>query len=204
MSHYEQLVVQCLQCFDTVGWASGRATGLQKIECWGAGMVIRLEWGADCLRMVSLMPLHPQTPSSPASFKSSLVLLFWYRFNQVVLEKRQLNGCSSSCPGRAVKLMCVQSVTLNYVTFDLGIWHFGIKVYLDTVSVKFEAWYCLLQFTIIGGTHTHPFNDPFSWTARLSQYQKGKNQSGFYWSKRRWVAVASAGPYASLHLAADR
>ena len=30
------------------------------------------------------------------------------------------------------------------------------------------------------------------------------NQSGFYWSKRQWVAVASAGPYASLHLAADR
>ena len=75
--------------------------------------------------------------------------------------------------------MCVRSVTLNYVTFDLGIWHFGIEVYLDTVSVKFEARYCLLQFTIIGGTHTHPFNDPFSWTARLSQYQKGKTNLDF-------------------------
>jgi len=31
-----------------------------------------------------------------------------------------------------------------------------------------------------------------------------KNQSGLYWSKRQWVAVASAGPYASLHLAPDR
>ena len=30
------------------------------------------------------------------------------------------------------------------------------------------------------------------------------NQSGFYWSKRQWVAVASAGPYASLHLSPDR
>ena len=30
------------------------------------------------------------------------------------------------------------------------------------------------------------------------------NQTGFYWSKRQWVAVASAGPYASLHLAPDR
>ena len=30
------------------------------------------------------------------------------------------------------------------------------------------------------------------------------NQSGFHWSKRQWVAVASAGPYASLHLAPDR
>ena len=30
------------------------------------------------------------------------------------------------------------------------------------------------------------------------------NQSGFYWSKKQWVAVASAGPYASLHLTPDR
>jgi len=25
-----------------------------------------------------------------------------------------------------------------------------------------------------------------------------------YWSKRQWVAVASAGPYANLHLASNR
>jgi len=36
----------------------------------------------------------------------------------------------------------------------------------------------------------------------VSRYEK-KNQSGFYWKKRQWVAVASAGPYASLHLAPD-
>ena len=52
--------------------------------------------------------------------------------------------------------------------------------------------------------YTHPFNGPLSGTTRVSRYQKGKNQSGFYWSKRQWVAVASAGPYASLHLAPDR
>jgi len=37
--------------------------------------------------MVQLMPLHPQTPSSLASFESRLVLPF-----QVVVEKRPLNG----------------------------------------------------------------------------------------------------------------
>ena len=51
-------------------------------------MVICLERGADCLHMVQLMPLHPETPSSLASFKSGLVLPFWYRLTQVVLEKR--------------------------------------------------------------------------------------------------------------------
>ena len=58
-------------------------------------MVMYLERGADCLRMVQLMPLHPKTPSL-ASFKSRLVVLFWYRLTQVVLEKRLLNRCNSS------------------------------------------------------------------------------------------------------------
>ena len=44
--------------------------------------------------MVQLMPLHPKTLSSLASFKSRLVLPLWYRLTQVVLENRPLNGCS--------------------------------------------------------------------------------------------------------------
>ena len=59
-------------------------------------MVVCLECGADCLHVVQLMPLHPKSPSSLASFKSRLVLRFWYRLTQVVVEKRSLNGCSSS------------------------------------------------------------------------------------------------------------
>jgi len=49
-------------------------------------VVICLEQGADCLHMVQLMPLHPRTTSSLASFKSKLVLPFWYRLTQVVLS----------------------------------------------------------------------------------------------------------------------
>ena len=40
-------------------------------------MVSCLKRGADCLHMVQLMPLHPKTPSSLASFKPRLVLCFW-------------------------------------------------------------------------------------------------------------------------------
>jgi len=50
-------------------------------------MVICLERGADRLHMAQLMPLHPKTPSSLASFKSRLVLPFWYRLAEVVLGK---------------------------------------------------------------------------------------------------------------------
>ena len=46
----------------------------------------------DCLHMVQLMPMHPRTPSSLASFKFILVLSFRSQLMQVVLEKRPLNG----------------------------------------------------------------------------------------------------------------
>jgi len=36
-------------------------------------VVIYLERGADCLHVVQVMPLHPKTTSSLASFKSRLV-----------------------------------------------------------------------------------------------------------------------------------
>ena len=39
---------------------------------------------------------HPKTPSPLATFKSRLVLPFQYWLTQVVLEKRLLNGSSSS------------------------------------------------------------------------------------------------------------
>jgi len=52
-------------------------------------MVICLELGAD-VHMDQLMPL-PLTVS--CSSKIQIVLPFWYRLTQVVLEKRPLNGC---------------------------------------------------------------------------------------------------------------
>jgi len=60
--------------------------------------VICLERGAVCLHMVQLMPLHPKTPtpSSLASFKSRLVLPFWYQLTQVFLGKRPFSSSSSS------------------------------------------------------------------------------------------------------------
>jgi len=56
-------------------------------------------------------------------------------------------------------------------------------------------------------THTHTIILLLFWkmsgTTRVSRYQKGKTRKvkpiWIYWSKRQWVAVASAGLYASLH-----
>jgi len=48
----------------------------------------------------------PKTPWSLAWFKSRLALPFWYRLIQVVLEKRPLNGCSSSTCSSIVSQLC--------------------------------------------------------------------------------------------------
>jgi len=52
----QRLQCLCLQGFDAVCWAAGRASGLQKTEWWGAGVVICQERGAD-LHMAQPMPL---------------------------------------------------------------------------------------------------------------------------------------------------
>ena len=62
--------------------------------------------------------------------------------------------------------------------------------------------FSMMMFTLHTHTHTHLtalcLGLP-GWAGT-----RKVNQCGFYWSKRQWVAVASAGPYASLHLAPDR
>ena len=72
-------------------WLGGRK-GIRPVknEWWGVGVVVCLEWGAG-LHMAQLIHCHSL---SLAPIKSRLVLPFWYRLTQVVLEKRPLNGCS--------------------------------------------------------------------------------------------------------------
>jgi len=54
------------------------------------------------------------------------------------------------------------------------------------------------------GERTHIFNGPFG-TTQVSRYQKGKTNLDFTEAiDSEWRGVASAGPYASLHLAPDR
>ena len=78
-------------------------------ECWTQAQKGQLQIAAATLSGNSLRQTvqivciwsscchcHPKTPSSLASFKSRLVLPFWYWLTQVVLEKIPLNGRSNS------------------------------------------------------------------------------------------------------------
>jgi len=78
-------------------------------------VVICLERGADCLHMVHLMPLHRRTPSSLASFKSRLVLPFWYQLTQVVPDKRPLSGCISSSSSISAERTNRQAVCVEVI-----------------------------------------------------------------------------------------
>jgi len=72
---------------------SSKGIRLVKTERWGAGMVIRLEQGAD-LHMAQLMTL-PLTVSCFS--KIQIGLRFWFRLTQVVLEKEPLNWLVYVC-----------------------------------------------------------------------------------------------------------
>jgi len=66
------------------------------------------------------------------------------------------------------------------------------------VEADVYVWsYALL---VVHARNTHPFNGLLSGTTRVSRYQKGKTDLDLL----KQQTVASAGLYASLHLAPDR
>ena len=89
-------------------------------------MVFSLKRGADCLHMVQLMSLHPQAPSSLASFKSRLVLPYWYQLTQVVLEKKLLHVCVCVCVSMCVCVcvcVCVDECEVTSAVLDMSLVH---------------------------------------------------------------------------------
>jgi len=96
----------CLQCFDTVGWVAGRASGLYETEWWGTSVVSCLEQGTD-LHMAQLMP-QPLTVSCFSKIQIAFIFLVPAHpvvpDNPVVPDKAPLNGC-----------VCVRACVRAYV-----------------------------------------------------------------------------------------
>ena len=67
---------------------------------------------------------------------------------------------------------------------------------------QWKQYWTYVSNSLLTNTHTQPFNGSLSGTTWLSRYQKGKTNLDFT-EAREWVAVASAGPYASLHCASE-
>ena len=81
-----------------------------------------------------------------------------------------------------------------------------MKLFFSLLHGFHASWKVLEHFSEFlrtWNTHT-PVYWPFVRDYLGDPVPERKNQSGFYCHKRQWVAVASAGPHASLHLAPDR
>ena len=84
----------CLQCFDTVGWAAGRASGLWKNL--SGGVLVWLSVWSEVQTCIWPSWCHCHSLSL-ASVKPRLVLSSWCRLTRVVPEKGSLNGCMCVC-----------------------------------------------------------------------------------------------------------
>jgi len=74
---------RCLQCFDTVGWAAGRASDLQKLR---GGVLAWLSVWSEVQTCIWPSWRHCHSLSL-ASVKFRLILPFWYWLTRVVPEK---------------------------------------------------------------------------------------------------------------------
>jgi len=139
-------------------------------------VVICSERDAGCLhnsrlRMVQLMPLHLQTPSSLASFKFRLVFPFWYQLTQVVHEKRPLNRCSSSS-------FDLYWLIVRFISSQKMLQKNSNDNRTRAARLEKLTWLTYNE-NKSRKTHTHPFNGPFSRTTRVSRYQKGNTNLDF-------------------------
>jgi len=77
---------------DIIGWWQEEHLAHKNwvMKCWCGYLS-----GAKCKWFAYGPSDATATPSSLASVKSRIVLPFWYRLMQVVLEKRPLNGCGT-------------------------------------------------------------------------------------------------------------
>ena len=82
----------------------------------------------------------------------------------------------------------------NLLWSKLG-WRLSTHRHHYNISVTTHSQLKLNTGFVKAYTHTR-LTAFFSGTTRVSRCQKGKTNLDFYWSKRHWVAVASAGPCA--------
>ena len=136
----------CLQCWQSVVGHQEEHPARKNwvLRCWCGYLS-----GVRCrlfLNMVHLMPLHSQTPSSLASFRFRLVWPFWYWLTQVVLEKRLLNGCTSSS-SLCLMVRCVWFLTS-------GKWSQGMFRHVVQLHSEQSFWAVFFVHSAASADHT--------------------------------------------------
>jgi len=116
--------VICLQCFDATGWASRKASDLLNVECWDAGMIICLQWGANDLHMVQLMQCHSIIPSFIKIQIDLTFLVMAYpgcpgeeAVKWVFISCLSYHMLSMTRIGQHIKMECIRKGSRPYVNF---------------------------------------------------------------------------------------
>ena len=161
----------CLQCFDAVGWAAGRASGLKKLS---GGVLAWLSVWSEVQTCIWPSWCHCHSLSL-APVKSRLVLPFWYRPTWLVPEKGPLNGCVCVCvcfsqkkgpntnPFFALRwVQCIVTSVLRDQWYIFGIrvcwWSGNGRILFSDLSNDCNswfpniAWWCELHVLIDGNT----------------------------------------------------
>ena len=116
----------CLQCFDAVGWVSGRVYGLQKTMSGGALAWLSVWREVQTCIWSSWCHCHSL---SLASEKSRLVLLFWYRFT-CSPRQRAVKRCVCVC-----RIFCTFHVLFSRLVYPVScICELGV-LWLNTYQV---------------------------------------------------------------------
>ena len=101
-------------------------------------MVICVEQGADCLHTVQLMPLHSQNSIISCLIYIQTGFTFLCQLTQVVLEKRPLNGSSSSSFKHSMlsSFWFLNRLVTHVVSLKLFYAGLAVVVYLCTVVAR--------------------------------------------------------------------
>jgi len=175
----------CLQCFDAVGWAAGRASGLSKTEWWGADVVICLERGAD-LHMAQLMPLAltiscvskiqigftflvPAHPGSPGQRAGKLNGCVWYSLSKL----RQKLRITKVIKYKVTTFECLKHINLPIA--DSTSLQQNSSPYKNTVSrlCSCVTYYCCCYYYI---SSTTVYNWANWWICRVTKLTQAYNK----------------------------
>jgi len=140
MLYVSRLSLLCLQGFNAVGWAAGRASSLYKTEWLDAGMVICLGRGAG-LHMAQLMPL-PLTVSG----------WFWYRLTWIIPEQSPEGRktdvcvcvCVCACVHACVSVCICHCCSVYFVQTEQGF----LFSYLTNMSGGMLAWLSGMRYRL--------------------------------------------------------
>jgi len=133
-----------------------------------------------------MVSMQPKNGHKPKQFNNIIYRMLYYYLQSHILRKLRISSGLSTVP----------SVS-----------------YLQIAEQKYRCISYIIKYIMVYNNHNYYYYHftahwTGSGTTQVNRYQKGKTRKEkpiwIYWNNRQQVAVASAGPYANLHLVPDR